>query len=225
MDDNDFPWIKKGDKLFSSGDYFSEAVIHHDECMNKWDFYAQGYKIVADMIIEGLEDSPVTVNDKVVYPVCFLYRHYVELKLKEIIFYGSRLLDEPLHITGKKATHRLDNLWDNHVTPLLQKIFKDGPQEDLSVVREYLIQYIKIQGDNIFEEEANIDPTSFSFRYPTDKEGNPNLEGISRINLANLKTSISNLSGFLEACTTAISVYLDEKAELEVEYRLHYEEY
>lgn len=195
------------EKLFVSGDYYSEAIIYHDKHMNKWDFYAQGYFHAAEMLIDSLDGKYPSVNDKLVYPICFLYRHFLELRLKEIIFYGSRLIDEPKNITkeDKLAHHKIEILWEKEVRPILQIIFPDGPIEDLDIVGEYIIQYIKIDNEESWCEEIDVDPTSFSFRYPYDIHGNPNLVGMNRINLMNLKKVMARLAAFSEGCSTAIA--------------------
>lgn len=223
MEDFEFPWIQKNDKLFISGDYFSEAILDHDSNMNKWDLYAQGYYRAAEMLIESLEGKHPSVNDKLVYPICFLYRHFIELRLKEIIYYGSRLIEKPKNITKKDkvAHHKIEILWEKDVRPILEIVFPDGPLEDLDLVGEYIIQYIKIDSEKLWCEEVEVDPTSFSFRYPYDLDGNPNLVGMEKINLMNLKQTMSRLASFFDGCTTAISVYLDNMAEMAAEMRCY----
>ena len=49
-----------------------------------WDSYATGYKEAADAIMERIIADPAWI-DTYLYPVMFLYRHYLELRMKEII--------------------------------------------------------------------------------------------------------------------------------------------
>lgn len=223
MKEFDIPWIQKGDKLFISGDYCSEAVIYHDKHMNKWDLYAQGYYEAAERLIDSLDGKHPSINEKLVYPICFLYRHFIELRLKEIIFYGSRLIDSPRNITqeDRLAHHNIEKLWEQAVIPILTKVFPDGPLEDLEVARDYILQYVKIEHEQCSGKTIEVDPNSFSFRYPYDSQGNPNLIGMTRIDLMNLKNVMQRLEAFFEGCSTAITEYLSRKAEIEAEFRYY----
>src|SRR5437867_84859 len=111
MEEKEFPWPEKGDQLFTSGeDWWLSSYI---ESWNK-DFhaYAEGYKQAADIItaeVTGTEEKFLkSTRDYVVYPVVFLYRHYVELRLKEIILIGRKLYDMS---QGLPKHHKIEELW------------------------------------------------------------------------------------------------------------------
>lgn len=60
-----------------------EKVLFSDALVGNWNFFANGYKLAADMLIDRIEGNPP--GDCLIAPVLFLYRHWIELKLKELI--------------------------------------------------------------------------------------------------------------------------------------------
>ncbi len=62
--------------------------------------YVEGYRRAAQAILQVAEDTPRDV-DELIYPLVFLYRHRIELHLKQLLSYGS----EP------PPTHDLLELW------------------------------------------------------------------------------------------------------------------
>ena len=134
--------------------------------------------------------------DAVICPLVFLWRHYIEIRLKEIIISASALLGKP---PSKKAekTHNLDVLW-RQSRVLLEKILNPN-KRDLARVESII---------NQFREH---DPTSQGFRYAKDREGNPTAPTKTQINVSNLNRQMKQFAKFLEGSSFAISVYLQEK--------------
>ena len=140
------------------------------------------------------------MQDTLVYPICFLYRQYIELRLKEIIRSGRELLNEngnfPQH-------HRIKTLWPT-AKKILIEIFNDKDDTaELSFAEHVIMEF------------SNIDPESFSFRYPLDKSGNNPLEGTRYINLRHLSDCISKFAEVMDSASMGISVYIDFKREME----------
>jgi hypothetical protein len=170
---------------------------------NQWSTYAEGYKALADMGVQhAFEDGqPV---DTLVYSVLFGYRHYLELRLKELITTGGDLLDQEL---VRPTNHRLPELW-RAVRPLLERIWsKESLEEDAEQI------------DRVVREFAAIDPQSMSFRYPVDTQGNRSLPGLKYINLKRVKDAIDEVAPTLDGASIAIDEWLDTKAETMAEYR------
>jgi hypothetical protein len=82
-EDINIPWPQKYDKLFKG-----DADWWHNACLNfSLDMgigYVYGYKKAADILVEYIKDTK-TNQDYLVYPIVFLYRHHLELIIKEII--------------------------------------------------------------------------------------------------------------------------------------------
>lgn len=145
----------------------------------------------------------VRYQDALVFPICFLYRHYIELRLKEIITSGRSFLDEndtfPQH-------HKIQHLWELAKT-ITKKVFFDKKEPlDLSIA------------EHVISEFSKLDPGSFAFRYPVDKVGENTLNGISHINVRRVANYIDKFSDSIDAISMEISVYLDHKRGMLSEY-------
>jgi hypothetical protein len=81
---------------------------HNNACLNYGNDvtrnYIDGYKKAADKLVNDM-DSHI---DLLVYPIVFLYRHHVEISLKEMIESGDFLLGTKFN---KTKTHGLNSLW------------------------------------------------------------------------------------------------------------------
>lgn len=187
---------RRENEIFTAGeDWYSRACIlqYHPG----WDYYAWGFKRSADTLVSCLVNDNSHI-DSIVYPVCFLYRHYIELRLKEILVEGDKLLDVSRTIP---ATHNLIQLW-SEVKKIVAKLFPEGDKSELLLV-EKLIKYF-----------SEVDSKSLSFRYPVDIANNPSLSGVEYINIVDLKSGVDKIECLLEGVSTAISVYLDIKDEM-----------
>lgn len=77
-------------KAFPNKEWYLNAQLHVTP--DKWDTYAEGYKSAGDIAVQYVVENN-WYQDFLVYPIVFLYRHYLELRLKELYFVSSRLLD------------------------------------------------------------------------------------------------------------------------------------
>lgn len=69
--------------------------------------YTEGYRLAAELLTNHVE-SQNRNHDFLVYPICYLYRHHLELQIKQIIYVGRRLLDKS---GGHPTHHKLSDLW------------------------------------------------------------------------------------------------------------------
>ncbi len=114
---------------------------------------AEGFKRSADIIVENrFETSPQ--GDLAFWPAVFLYRHAIELLLKEVIRHDSRLRRRPIDnkILG---SHALEPLWAS-ARPLLNK---SGSGQLFQVVNE------------VVTDLHAVDPRGEAFRYYQSKSG------------------------------------------------------
>ena len=80
------PTAKKGEPLFKSGGE-REYIAYVGAGL---DIIALGYKYAADILVEALgEEMGQGKQDYLVYPIGYCYRHYLEVRLKEIIQMGG----------------------------------------------------------------------------------------------------------------------------------------
>ncbi|MCQ8119628.1 hypothetical protein [Methylomonas rosea] len=174
--------------MFSSGeDWKSNACVAWSP--DAISLYIDGYRKAADELAHLVVGS-ARDRDILVYPIVFLYRQYIELQLKKVIRESKILLSEgndfPQH-------HRIKDLW-NDAKGLMRKIIKTVD----SGAKEYITQKDVETIDKIIIDFEGVDPESFTFRYPKDKAGNDNLNGISHINIRNLHDQMELLTEKLE---------------------------
>lgn len=181
-------------KLFKeSEDWENDSLIRKTQ--NKWLYYPEGYKIAAELIekelIEKLQD-----RDFLIYPLIYLHRHYLELKLKEIIVEGNFLLGNPDFLP--KGGHDLMTLWKESLN-ILSKVWGS----DYNPPNKAIETKIK--------ELHQADLKSDGFRYPIDKDGNENLKSLQKINYRNFKDEFSEVKEFIEGVTDGLYYLKDNK--------------
>src|SRR6266568_3256155 len=94
------------ESIFSgSGDWRFNAGVNYPN--HAHELRTEGYLRAAQRLIESLSENSHG-TDFLVYPVVYLYRHWFELRLKNIIDQGRQLLEEG---HGYPHGHGLHNLW------------------------------------------------------------------------------------------------------------------
>jgi len=182
------------DILFGpAGDWWNNACL----LPGAWGYIA-GYKIAADKLVSDIESNRQD-QDKLVYPIVFLYRQYLELAVKGLIQDGRRLLD--IDDWTPITHHRIDRLWPI-CSGLLAQISPGDSVEEVAQI------------GRLIDEFCRIDPTSMAFRYPSDKEGKPSLVGLGVINLRNIRDVISKISVILDGASYQLDHYLSIKSEI-----------
>lgn len=179
-----------GDKLFvEAEDWWMSACLnwYHDPT----ELYIVGYKKAADSLVDSIANRKGSA-DSLIFPIVFLYRHYVEIRLKSLLHDGNRLLDRE---HKQKSEHQLSKLWPK-VRSILDELWPNEEGEDLKAMDSLIAQ---------FEE---VDPRSTTFRYPKDFDGNNSLKlDVPRVNLRNLAEVVGAMSIILEGSAGAISDY------------------
>jgi hypothetical protein len=196
MDEIEYKLPKNGDQLFKSGeDWWHAACIGHFD--QGWDAYAFGYKMAGDLIVKHME---YIEKNYLVFPIVFLYRHYIELRLKEIIKNGYSLLnsDNQIHYTKE---HNIDSLW-NETINIIRKALQNQAKHYVDAL------------DKLIKEFSKVDPSSYCARYPVDTKGIPFKYDISYINLRNLSKVIEGMANLLDEVSIGISENLGLKSEM-----------
>jgi hypothetical protein len=97
---------------------------------------ADGFKEAADLIVDGLsEGKRLEHPDKFFWPVSYLYRHALELKLKEILRTAHQLSLTSLEPT-KLGSHDLMFLW-KRAREALKAWCPHGDERELVVAARY----------------------------------------------------------------------------------------
>lgn len=193
----ELPWPTEGDLLFTAG----HSDWHNNACLNWADgnaLHLEGYKLAADQLVRSIENGG-DEQDFLVYPIVFLYRHHLELLLKELRAAGWRLYDWD---QTTKVGHKLPGLWEDCLK-VIEKRFPDSSGEDRKVVAELIAEF------------DTMDPNSTAFRYSRSLNGERSLPAdLTHLNLRHLRETMNKLSLFLQAALVGVGVSLDIKDDI-----------
>ena len=157
--------------------------------------HIEGYKHAADHIYNRIGDEDRFMRKGfLILPMVFLYRHFVELSLKDIVALGNYLENGDYTYP---TNHKLSGLW-KLARDLLVGIVHGCTDEDLDAM-----------GELIGQLDA-VDPESFAFRYPVKKDWRPSLPNLE-FNLMQFRESIDKMTSFFEGARMMLSVYKDHK--------------
>lgn len=173
----------------------------------KYDFgiYAKGYRKAAKL----LSDKFLTQNgfaDYEGYPIVFLYRHALELNLKNIIYWGIRLAEFKNQIPIDKELynqHFLNKLAKKS-TDILRILFKHDAELE-SVIKNMIL---------VAEEYSELDINSFSYRYPIDITGSYPTKKNQLVNITSLTDCMEDLLDSIEAINFGLNIETDRVKEL-----------
>jgi hypothetical protein len=161
------------------------------------EFYIVGYKKAADNLVAHVISTGCD-QDTLIYPIAFLYRHYLELLFKNIIENGYKLLNRK---NEYPKNHYLDTLWTN-AKDIINEIWEEEENSKEEEIEHFIAEFIK------------IDKSSQAFRYTKDKKGNEYLTEVELINIRHLSVCINSISDHLEG----ISAYITESLSASTEY-------
>jgi len=229
FEDLDIPvWVKKARaQPFAKGDIIFRSVNAGQGEEDDWETnasvrganeysYAEGYRragrVLADHVIQSRWDT-----DFLVYPIIFLYRHYVELQLKRLIPDAAFLSGHSLRDTDRKAlsgSHSLNEVW-KILEPILQELATGGfgiTQEEIEATDSYTQQI------------HSVDEGSFSFRYLNTKSGAPSIDKdkLPHLNIGVFAEAMEKLTGYLFGLGEAFHDAVQTKCEMEDEARAEY---
>lgn len=163
---------------------------------DQWYSFGTSYRLAADALAAAIEQRPGTAN-VLTLPLIYLYRHYIELRLKSLLLDAGELLDDPQQVP---PAHYLVTLW-HRVRSLLLKVDRssEGPWLE--------------RADAVIHQFDALDDGSFSFRYPVDKDNNASFDTPLRICPAVVKRVVDELSIVLEGASAQVDDYAGLKHE------------
>lgn len=181
---------EKGDKFFIEDGNPNEISLLH-KAFQDFGSYADSYQSGAISIIDAALNDP-ELRDYNIYPAIFLIRHYIELRLKELIkginFCNNNTNDFPIG-------HNIQLLW-----------------------RDFKLAYISIGEDitdprfdvvgNLIDEMSSVDPISMAFRYPVDKDGEKT-QKLKSVNINNLKETFIRVGFLFDGVAMQIANYVE----------------
>lgn len=131
----------------------SERVASIESDWNSLSGYRLAYQVAADNLVDSLGDDFME-PDALIYPIMFLYRHCLELRVKEM-YLGMKILHRQ-EADIKMRRHDIRKFW-KELRALLELSWKD--QTILDSVEQRIMEF------------DDLDKTSFAFRYPDILDG------------------------------------------------------
>lgn len=191
----DFPWPAKGDTAFTA-DQDSDLAFRLREIFPYYPYRAEAFKHGADVLLDAhLAGDNKWLRNEVFFPIAYLYRHAMELYLKDIIRSGVGL---GIVTTGEVPTrsHNLSHLWSLEKRAIVT-IWSDG--EEVTTVEQ------------VVKEFFAVDPKGEIFRYDSDTSLLPQLRGMPEaIDPIRLRQTMERTFSFLNSTSSGASHTLDE---------------
>ncbi|MGB9941187.1 hypothetical protein [Methanosarcina sp.] len=187
--------------------------------------YAHGYLNAAQKLVKALKREIIVTGKEDIhtlgYPIFFLFEHYLELKMKEIIHRNGYLisLDKYKDKRGHDVTssHNLTNLW-TACEEVLNKIEQEEGVSDLSedTQMEFRTNYETI---SYFIKLIEQDKMAQAFRYPNDNMNKPFLVNTPHmiLNISVLSDVMDWLSYMLDGISTGVDEYRAERGRYKAE--------
>lgn len=196
-DDREPAWPDVPRLCFGAGDdHDLNACVSWALGMNDIEPYAEGYRRAAAALFEkaaARSESP----EYIVWPMAFLWRHYLELALKDTILRGRALEEEPQDFPKH---HRLLDLW-KIARPHIERCGSPNSPELPNV-------------EAVIEEFEKIDPGAMGFRYPWARDGERSLpDAPDRVNLRMLHEAMEATANFFDAVRAEMTQRLDYMSE------------
>jgi hypothetical protein len=185
-------------------DWHNRALLNFSQDV-PWFAYASGYKEAADRLVEGIAGG-MHGQDMLVFPIFYLYRHYLEVSIKERIKECQKVLDTtPPLLPKNKAQriraaqgHDLEELW-GYLKTLLSSVYPDLAHEVLSEI------------DRVVEAFHRHDRGGDAARYPIGLDGERTLSGLREINLRKLAEDMARADSSLTTIGGGIDYMLDQR--------------
>lgn len=159
-----------------------------------------GFKEAADFVVEAAIVAPLH-PDRYYRPILFLYRHYLELQLKTLIFCGNQLL-QTAPANHEVHGYDLADLWEQ-AREVLIRVWPKDDERQLDPVAQ------------VIEAFHHVDVTGQGSRYNKDTHGDVCLTNSPRtISIEHLRNVMADVYKLLWGCECGIREYLANKAEM-----------
>lgn len=170
-----FRWPKRGDRLLKKSSDWNKSADFDADAFSRHVHIWSGYMRAGAALVEECERSP---HDRhfLIYPILFNYRHGLELAIKWIIDTYGRYAD--VYLDPEDRDHDLWLLWLK-----CKKIVLEVGQDDVDGSIRRVEQVVK--------DFHDIDKSSMSFRYSSNKNG-------QAIDLPDIQIDLENIRDVME---------------------------
>lgn len=189
-----FYWPRQGDKAFAVHGSPGDPSLVAAFVLPSTGGYAVGFKDAADKVVEAAASDDRN-PDLLFFPVAYLYRHSLELSLKDIVRMSARsgaISPSEGDLDKLLGGHDLLCLW-RQTRAAIEAVWPDGEKSDTDAVEKIILEF------------HGLDKSGQAFRYPTDKSGRPHVGSAPKcVSLQNLKRTFDAMDRFLDAAFTGI---------------------
>lgn len=191
--------ITDSDKLFKE-EVEQKPTSIENNTENNLRLYSEGYKEAGNVLYKFCVENQY-YESWILFPLVFNYRHYIELKLKELIFIGKSYLEEKREFPTNE--HGLLRLWREYRNDILPKIDNSIEQSILDNMEKLIAEF------------NQKDSKSMKFRYPINKNDFEN-RSLDKpyFDLANFKNVMDKIINFFKEQEFIIQNYQSIKNEL-----------
>lgn len=168
--------------------------------------YPLGYWEAADFLVEQALSLSSPFKDRLFYPICFNYRQFIELCLKQLIIFS-----EEFYRKTEKVGYELKKIEQYHSTELMET-------HSLEKLLNWLKESLSCTSSDDFDgriqsliiEFHNIDPSGEKFRYPISKTNKQSFPDQSHYDLKKIKKQIEKIANYFMGIDSWIDFYTSE---------------
>jgi len=172
--------------------------------------HIEAYKEAGDRLVESISRDR-SFQHELILPISSIYRLYLELSLKQLIFLGNQLLTKPFEwkgesskIAGFPTNHNLNYL----ITVCKEVLTQLEVEFRLQNITDLSFKVLETCIRDFFSMDLTVDP----FRYPNNKGGKPFLPDKYYVNVYQLKETISRVDVlFFDEALLALSDILQQQ--------------
>lgn len=193
---NDYSWPKKGNKAFATD--ADDRSFHIRSLSPHLPPHADSFRMAAEMLIDAHVEGDDHHRDELFLPIAYLYRHSLELRLKDIVALGVglELCDRD---KAKKILddHNLAALWNQAKKAIIGR-WSDG--QDVRAV------------ESVINEFHQVDPKGQSFRYnrDIDQKLHTHKKLPEWVNPIKLQVTMNGVFSFLDGCRDGLDDSLQD---------------
>jgi hypothetical protein len=156
----------------------------------EWRGYIEGYKLAPQILYQYVSEENRD-QERLVYPILFLWQHFIEITLKYLnISFNLDTFDA----SELKSNHKIKEHW-HHVRNQIERHYGRSANTEAE-------EWYNAVG-TIIMELCSLTACDEGFRYPLNKTGQTSLNpNFSHIDLANIDQSMTKLGHLFECITT-----------------------
>ena len=175
--------------------------------------HIRGYYEAATYLADIALSSESYDREKLIHPICFNYRHFIELSLKELIKNTQDLYSKSKELGYHVMDIEEEDLDVSNTHSLLRLLGYFGIL--LAGVSEEKISSKAVETINHFHQ---MDPNGVKFRYPFNQKGESNFLTLEEYDIENLKTEMASLKSHFDGVDGWVGYHQSIAADLLREY-------